>query len=442
MCLLKIRERQLPMKLTRVEQLFDGSRLIFYYTAEGRVDFRELVRDLASHFHVRIEMRQIGVRDEAKMLGGYGACGRPLCCTTWLTSFEPVSIKHGQAAEPEPEPVEARGDVRPAEVLPALRAPERQGREARRLRRRGRVRESDRPRLRILRRRRRLRNVPPVTRPRIAITAGDPAGIGPEIARTAAQHPDVLAVCEPVLYGPASDEEAARFTRGAVSAEAGRAAYEAVARAPWTTPQRGQVAAIATAPINKEAFAAAGLPLEGAHGPAGGADRRAARRDDVLVRRRCGWCWRRSTFRSPTSRAPLSTELMEELIDADRRRAAAVRRGRAADRGRRSQPARRRERPARRRGRARPPAGGRGVRGARHRRRRPLPGRHRLRARRAGRVRRGHRLLSRPGPDPGEDGGLRPGRQRHARPADHPHVGGPRHRVRHRRHAAWPIPRA
>lgn len=92
-CILKIRERNLPMKLTRVEQLFDGSRLIFYYTAEGRVDFRELVRDLAAHFRVRIEMRQIGVRDEAKMLGGYGPCGRPLCCTTWLTSFEPVSIR-------------------------------------------------------------------------------------------------------------------------------------------------------------------------------------------------------------------------------------------------------------------------------------------------------------------------------------------------------------
>ena len=91
--LLKIRERGLEMKLTRVEQLFDGSRLIFYFTAEGRVDFRELVRELASEFHTRIEMRQIGARDEAKMLGGYGSCGRPLCCTTWLNSFEPVSIK-------------------------------------------------------------------------------------------------------------------------------------------------------------------------------------------------------------------------------------------------------------------------------------------------------------------------------------------------------------
>jgi cell fate regulator YaaT (PSP1 superfamily) len=92
-CLMKIRERGLAMKLARVEQIFDGSRLIFYYTAEGRVDFRELVRDLAAHFRARIEMRQIGVRDEAKMLGGYGPCGRPLCCTTWLQSFEPVSIK-------------------------------------------------------------------------------------------------------------------------------------------------------------------------------------------------------------------------------------------------------------------------------------------------------------------------------------------------------------
>src|SRR5262245_27574943 len=90
---LKIRERGLSMKLTKVEYAFDGSRLIFYYTSESRVDFRELVRDLAAHFRMRIEMRQIGVRDEAKMLGGYGSCGRPLCCTTWLRSFEPVSIK-------------------------------------------------------------------------------------------------------------------------------------------------------------------------------------------------------------------------------------------------------------------------------------------------------------------------------------------------------------
>jgi cell fate regulator YaaT (PSP1 superfamily) len=91
--LMKVRERALAMKLTHVEQLYDGSRLVFYFTAEGRVDFRELVRELAAEFRSRIEMRQIGVRDEAKMLGGYGSCGRPLCCTTWLQSFEPVSIK-------------------------------------------------------------------------------------------------------------------------------------------------------------------------------------------------------------------------------------------------------------------------------------------------------------------------------------------------------------
>jgi cell fate regulator YaaT (PSP1 superfamily) len=90
---LKIRERGLTMKLTKVEAVFDGSRLIFYFTADTRVDFRELVRELAAEFRTRIEMRQIGVRDEAKMLGGYGSCGRPLCCTTFLTSFEPISIK-------------------------------------------------------------------------------------------------------------------------------------------------------------------------------------------------------------------------------------------------------------------------------------------------------------------------------------------------------------
>jgi cell fate regulator YaaT (PSP1 superfamily) len=91
--MLKVNERGLGMKLTRVELAFDGSKMIFYFTAEGRVDFRELVKELAAEFRTRIEMRQIGVRDEAKMIGGYGTCGRPLCCTTFLTTFEPVSIK-------------------------------------------------------------------------------------------------------------------------------------------------------------------------------------------------------------------------------------------------------------------------------------------------------------------------------------------------------------
>jgi cell fate regulator YaaT (PSP1 superfamily) len=96
---LKVRERGLGMKVTRVEQMLDGSRLIFYFTADARVDFRELVRELAAEFHTRIEMRQIGARDEAKMIGGYGTCGRPLCCTTFLSSFEPISIKMAKQQE-------------------------------------------------------------------------------------------------------------------------------------------------------------------------------------------------------------------------------------------------------------------------------------------------------------------------------------------------------
>ena len=91
--LMKIKERGLPMKLVRVEQEFAGPKLIFSFTAESRVDFRELVRELASAFRCRIEMRQIGARDEARLLGGYGTCGRPLCCTTWLPGFDPISIK-------------------------------------------------------------------------------------------------------------------------------------------------------------------------------------------------------------------------------------------------------------------------------------------------------------------------------------------------------------
>lgn len=93
LCVMKIRERGLAMKLARVEQVFDGSRLVFFFTSEERVDFRELVRELASDFRTRIELRQIGVRDEARLLSGYGTCGRALCCSTWLKSFEPVSIK-------------------------------------------------------------------------------------------------------------------------------------------------------------------------------------------------------------------------------------------------------------------------------------------------------------------------------------------------------------
>ncbi len=89
----KIKKHNLPMKLIDVEQTFDGNKIIFYFTADGRVDFRELVKDLAAVFRTRIELRQIGVRDEAKMIGGLGCCGRELCCKSWLAEFAPVSIR-------------------------------------------------------------------------------------------------------------------------------------------------------------------------------------------------------------------------------------------------------------------------------------------------------------------------------------------------------------
>ncbi len=92
-CLRRIQERNLAMKLVKAEYLFDGSKIVFYFTADGRIDFRELVKDLAHQFHTRIEMRQIGVRDEAKITGGLGICGRELCCCTFLTDFTPVSVK-------------------------------------------------------------------------------------------------------------------------------------------------------------------------------------------------------------------------------------------------------------------------------------------------------------------------------------------------------------
>ena len=92
-CQEKIAAHKLEMKLVNVEYTFDNSKILFYFTADGRVDFRELVKDLASVFRTRIELRQIGVRDEAKMLGGLGICGRPFCCSQFLSDFQPVSIK-------------------------------------------------------------------------------------------------------------------------------------------------------------------------------------------------------------------------------------------------------------------------------------------------------------------------------------------------------------
>ena len=92
-CQRKIAEHKLDMKLVDVEYTFDGGKVLFYFTADGRVDFRELVKDLAGVFRTRIELRQIGVRDEAKMVGGLGICGRPFCCRSFLGDFQPVSIK-------------------------------------------------------------------------------------------------------------------------------------------------------------------------------------------------------------------------------------------------------------------------------------------------------------------------------------------------------------
>lgn len=92
-CVNRIIERNMPMKLVRVEYQFDSSKAVFFFTADGRVDFRDLVKDLAHSFHTRIEMRQIGVRDEAKMTGGIGICGRELCCSSFLREFQPVSVK-------------------------------------------------------------------------------------------------------------------------------------------------------------------------------------------------------------------------------------------------------------------------------------------------------------------------------------------------------------
>jgi cell fate regulator YaaT (PSP1 superfamily) len=96
-CRQRIRQRGLDMKLVRAEYLFDGSKVLFYFTADGRIDFRDLVRDLAQQLRTRIEMRQIGVRDEAKLVGGLGVCGRELCCSSYLREFAPVSVKMAKA---------------------------------------------------------------------------------------------------------------------------------------------------------------------------------------------------------------------------------------------------------------------------------------------------------------------------------------------------------
>ena len=122
LCQEKIDNRGLEMKLIDVEYTFDNSKVIFYFTADGRVDFRELVKDLAAVFRMRIELRQIGVRDEAKMLGGIGSCGRPLCCHSWLTDFEPVSIKMAKVQNLSLNPTKMRRGL--PEVGEKVRTPD------------------------------------------------------------------------------------------------------------------------------------------------------------------------------------------------------------------------------------------------------------------------------------------------------------------------------
>lgn len=108
-CEEKVKKHNLPMKLLNAEYTFDRGKIIFYFTAGSRVDFRELVKDLASVFKTRIELRQVGVRDEAKHLGGYGSCGRSLCCSSFLGEFETISIKMAKNQNISPNPTKING---------------------------------------------------------------------------------------------------------------------------------------------------------------------------------------------------------------------------------------------------------------------------------------------------------------------------------------------
>lgn len=108
-CLEKIKKHGLDMKLIDTEYTFDNNKVLFYFTADGRIDFRELVKDLAAVFKIRIELRQIGVRDETKVLGGIGICGRPLCCSTYLSEFVPVSIKMAKEQNLSLNPIKISG---------------------------------------------------------------------------------------------------------------------------------------------------------------------------------------------------------------------------------------------------------------------------------------------------------------------------------------------
>ena len=121
-CTTFIADRKLQMELVDVEHLFGGERIVFYFLAEKRVDFRELVKDLAREYRTRIEMRQIGVRDEAKLLADYGDCGKPVCCNTHMAVMPPVSMRMAKLQKSTLDPSKISGPLRPAQVLPALRA--------------------------------------------------------------------------------------------------------------------------------------------------------------------------------------------------------------------------------------------------------------------------------------------------------------------------------
>jgi cell fate regulator YaaT (PSP1 superfamily) len=108
-CRQKVEKHDLKMKLIRTEYAFDGNKIMFFFTADGRVDFRQLVKDLAAEFHTRIELRQVGVRDESRMLGGVGICGKPFCCSSFLNEFSPVSIKMAKEQGLSLNPVKISG---------------------------------------------------------------------------------------------------------------------------------------------------------------------------------------------------------------------------------------------------------------------------------------------------------------------------------------------
>ena len=261
------------MKLTRVEHVFDGSRLIFYYTSESRVDFRELVRDLAAHFRMRIEMRQIGVRDEAKMLGGYGSCGRPLCCTTWLKTFEPVSIKMAKQQHLSLNPSKLSGQCGRLKCCLRYELPNGEGvKHAGCARSRRLLRCGIRTGLRRLRQRlgQLLGSCAAATMavsrrgPRIGITVGDPAGIGPEIAREGRGGSAGAEVCDAAPLRTARPRGARGIlARRQLSAEAGRAGYDAIVAAPSRTRGAGGSTPSRRRRSTRKRWALADIPWQG-----------------------------------------------------------------------------------------------------------------------------------------------------------------------------------